>query len=211
MLQNQQISKTPEALILQGFDLLHGEVAKAAPKVFWTPKLGEFARLGFEEEPNVMYWIQWKRWFTTVDGWHHIPAPVIERTVGGFRVNLCMLQVAEGALASRVLPVLLSDAERRVARALIELAWENCQHQTKRGKTKMTPRGLAIPGVNIKPLEGHVAQWKVFVCAMWGQWIAGNVKWEARAADVREKFPVLGMTKNTLRRECYRMGLMGKA
>ena len=222
MQQNQQISKTPESFILQGFDVMKGDAAKSDAELFfdaaakgkarrWRPKKGDFLRLAFEEEPDVIYWVQWGRWFTTGDGWHHIPAPVVHRIGGGYRLTLCLLDVKEGLLASRVLPV-LSDDERRVARALIELAFDDSPHEMKRGRAKMTERGLACPGVVIQPFEGQVEPWKVFVCGMWGQWVAGKVKLEARAADVRGRFPTMPqpMTKERLRRECYRMGLMGK-
>jgi hypothetical protein len=173
-----------------------------------NPKRGELYRFYSPCVPNGFYYIQWLNWATSPsDGSHIIVCPRLKFFEETSNIALGWIHVwSKGSLAA-LLGEILDPLEKTIAGALLCLAEKSCRREVKKGQITSSELGPILP-----PLVFHevgVDEWRLFVCCKWCQWEEAKVTWEARAADVRDRYPGTKMTRDRLRRECAkdRLGL----
>lgn len=173
------------------------------------PQRGELYRFYSPQVGNGFYYVQWLNWATMIRDAHHvIVCPCLRFFGATSNVALEVIGVwSKGQFATRLLEI-HDPLEKTIARALLRLAEKAVRREVKKGQIKFSDLGPILPEV-VFHLDAGLDEWRLFVCCHWYQWEQGKVTWEARAADVREKYPHTKMTKDRLRRECAkdRLGL----
>ena len=174
-----------------------------------NPVRGEVYRWHSEFDPYMMYYVEYKSWFTSVEEkMHWIICPGFDfRFKGRTRFNLYVIQQSVKFPLSPRLGLIFDENERVMAKALFKLAHKAWPVST-RGQFELTKLGLACPSATVD-WKG-VDKWRVAACSLWWRWQTAKDSWEARAADIRELCPGTVMTAERLRRECAkdRLGLL---
>lgn len=173
-----------------------------------NPVRGELYRFYSPCVPNGFYYVQWLNWATNrSDGSHVVVCPRLKFFKTTTNVALGVIQIWNKIPLAALLCEVTNPLERTVALALLRLAEDGVRREIKKGRISFSERGPVSPPVTFR--EVGVPEWKLFVCCKWCQWEEGKVSWEARAADVRGRYPKRNTTRDGLRRECAkdRLGL----
>jgi hypothetical protein len=197
----------------QGIGIYDPDTGKVERHFFFgnvpKPVRGEVYRWHSEFDPYMMYYVEYKSWFTSVEQEAHIiVCPGFDfRFKGRTRCNLYLIQQSVKHPITPRLGMIHDENERSMAKALFKLAHKAWPTST-RGQFELTKHGIAVPRATVD-WKG-VDKWRVVACSLWLRWQTDKDSWEARAADIRELCPGVKMTAERLRRECAkdRLGLL---